>query len=578
VATEPEASSGWERVKGPEIAGGEGRASESRGRGAAIPIAPAVAPAFHSPLNSSMNSLNWLLPEPADAEVTDPLAQAKAEYERGMELSKQGQFRAAAERFAHAVELAPEEAAGHFGLAAASEKLGRRDLFQRHIHEALRLNPKHAPARFALAAWYWHLGDLATALEHNAEALSVSPTELRYIVLQATLLMSAERPQEARDLIEPLIAGGSTDRWLVQFYARLAPSIGQEERALAALARAMDAPGLSAQTDGRPMLHFAAARLLDRMGRFDEAFAQARAGNELVRSVSRVHDPASHSQWVTRKIGYFTRKRLESLPRATQENRRPVFILGMPRSGTSLIEQILASHPAVYGAGELETLRLIAKGSSGSEWSEGEPYPECLDGLSLARANRLAAQYLREVESLAADANHGDAVHITDKQPLNFLILDLVEILFPGCHVIHCIRNPLDTCLSNFITNFEGGNEFKFDLAHLGQYHRDYRRLMEHWKKVLSVPMLDVRYEDVVLDTEGQVRRLLEFLGLPWDERCMKYYQNTRRVRTASEDQVRRPIYTSAIGRWKHYERHLGELIASLGRGTGSVSSAVSTA
>jgi hypothetical protein len=302
------------------------------------------------------------------------------------------------------------------------------------------------------------------------------------------------------------------------------------------------------------------------MGRFDQAFEQARTGNERVRSVSRVHEPAAHAQWVTRKIAYFSRKRIKSLPRATLETRRPVFIVGMPRSGTTLIEQILASHPAVHGAGELQTLRLIAKGSAGSDWSEGEPYPECLDGLSLARANRLAAHYLREVESLAADANRADATYITDKQPLNFLILDLVEILFPGCHVIHCIRNPLDTCLSNFITNFEGGNEFKFDLAHLGQYHRDYRRLMDHWKKVLNVPMLDVRYEDLVLDTEGQVRRLLEFLGLPWDERCMKYYENARQVRTASEDQVRRPIYTSAIGRWKHYERHLGELIAALGR------------
>jgi hypothetical protein len=208
----------------------------------------------------------------------------------------------------------------------------------------------------------------------------------------------------------------------------------------------------------------------------------------------------------------------------------------------------------------LEALRLIAKGSSGSDWSEGAAYPECLDGLSLARANKLASKYLGEIELLDAKATY-----VTDKQPLNFLILDLVEILFPGCHVIHCVRSPLDTCVSNFMTNFEISNEFKFDLGHLGQYHRDYRRLMEHWKKVLTLPLMEVRYEDLVLDTEGQVRRMLEFLGLPWDDRCLKYYENRRGVRTASEDQVRRPIYTSSIGKWKLYEKYLGELIAALG-------------
>jgi tetratricopeptide (TPR) repeat protein len=566
VTTEPQASSGWERVNGQQVTGND---SQRRGAGAsaAIPIAAGVGgPAFHSPLNSSLNSMNWLVPEPADEEGPDPVARSKAEFERGIVLSKQGQFRAAVECFTRAVELAPASADAHYGLAAASESLGRREIFRQHIREALRLDPDHAPARFTMAVWRWQLGDLEEAIRHSAAELSAARGDFKYVTLHATLLLAADRAQEARELLEPIIDSGTTDRWLVQLYSRLAPSIGQEDRALTALRRAMDADGLSAQSDGKPLLHFAAARLLDRVGRFDEAFEQARRANDLVRSVSRVHDPAAHSQWVTRKIGYFTRTRIGSLPRATLEAKRPVFIVGMPRSGTTLVEQILASHPQVHGAGELEILRLIAKGSSGSEWSEGEPYPECLDGLSLARANRLAAHYLGEVEALAAGADHPDATYITDKQPLNFLILDLVEILFPGCHVIHCIRNPLDTCLSNFITNFEGGNEFKFDLAHLGQYHRDYRRLMEHWKKVLRMQMLDLRYEDLVLDTEGQVRRMLEFLNLPWDERCMKYYQNARRVRTASEDQVRRPIYTTAIGRWKHYERHLGDLIAALGR------------
>jgi hypothetical protein len=151
--------------------------------------------------------------------------------------------------------------------------------------------------------------------------------------------------------------------------------------------------------------------------------------------------------------------------------------------------------------------------------------------------------------------------------PLNVLGLELVELLLPGSRVIHCVRDAIDTCLSCYLTGFSVANEFSFDLAHLGHYYRDYRRLVTHWKKVLSVPVLDVRYEDVVFDTEEQVRRMLEFLDLPWDERCLRFYENPRRVTTASEDQVRRPVYATSVGRWKNYERHLPQLLAALGRG-----------
>jgi tetratricopeptide (TPR) repeat protein len=507
-----------------------------------------------------LDSLSWLA---AQSPAPDGADQEAA---RGAALMQQGRFQEALEHFELAVALAPGNPEYHHLLAGAADKAGRLDLAGKHLAEAVRLNPAWAEARYALATHLHKVGELERGLEHATAALELEPRNTGYLTLRATLLMASGQAGAAWEAIEPLITAGETDRWLVHLYARLAPSLGHEERALEALKRAMEVPGLSAGPSGKPLLHFAAARLLDRLGRYGEAFEEARRGNDLVRTVSRPHDPAGHSEWITRKTTYFTRRRLDSLPRATHESRRPVFIVGMPRSGTTLVEQILASHPAVFGAGELEHLRLIAKGSSRADWSEGENYPESLDGLSLARANRLAAQYLGMIEAL----DGGAATYVTDKQPLNFLILDLVELLFPNCHVIHCIRNPLDTCLSNFITNFEAGNEFKFDLGHLGAYHRDYRRLMEHWKKVLSVPVLDVRYEDVVLDTEGQVRRILEFLDLPWDERCLRYYENVRRVRTASEDQVRRPIYTSAIGRWKHYEGQLGELIAALGRSGGA--------
>ena len=390
-------------------------------------------------------------------------------------------------------------------------------MIERHALEALRLNPNRVPAHCALAAWHYRHGRLEPATASIEAAAALAPGDRSIAVSRASILLASGKVREAWEAMQPFADAEVPDRWIAGLSARAASAVKQEQRALEMVEQALRAPGLSSQADGKPMLHFAASTLLDKLGRYDEAFEQARLGNDTIRTAVRRHDPEGHSEWVTNKVRYFTRRRLKSLPRATHDNRRPVFIVGMPRSGTSLVEQILSCHPQVHGAGELNALRLIAKGSSEADWSEGAAYPEALDGLSLSGANRLAEQYLA-----AACAGSGDATYVTDKQPLNFLLLDLVELLFPHCHVIHCVRNPIDTCLSCFMTNFEQSNPFKFDLAHLGAYYRDYRRLMEHWKKVLTVPMLEVRYEDVVLDTEGQARRMLEFLNLPWDEQCLE--------------------------------------------------------
>ena len=297
------------------------------------------------------------------------------------------------------------------------------------------------------------------------------------------------------------------------------------------------------------------------MGRHAEAFEHARQGNEVLRSAEPRHDPELHAAWVSRNIQYFTPERVESLPRATHGSRRPIFVLGMPRSGTTLVEQILGHHPSVHAGGELRVASAGHPRSAGADWAE-EPYPHCFDDLSVERgANRAAAQYLATIDAL----DGGAGTYVTDKQPLNFLLLAVIELLFPRSRVIHCVRGALDTCLSCYMTNFDVPNAYKFDLSHLGAYYREYRRLMDHWKRVLPIPILDVRYEDLVLDTRGQVKRMLEFLELPWDEACMRYYEGGRPARTASVDQVRRRIYTGSIGRWKHYEKHLVPLIAALG-------------
>jgi tetratricopeptide (TPR) repeat protein len=475
-------------------------------------------------------------------------------------LYNRGQYSAAVERFLAAVRLDPTEAEFHNMLGCAAERADMPQLVERHLHEAIRLNPRHAGAHAALGAWHADRGELEPALRHSTAALEIKPGDPKALLALASTHFARGDKQATFEALRPMIEQPVPNRWAVQLYARLAPGIGHEEQALAAIDRALTAPNLPPTPDGKPLLLFAAAALLERLGRYAEAFARAREGNEVARTSRPPFDPVAHASRVNRSIRYFSKRRVQSLPRATHGNGRPVFIVGMPRSGTSLVEQVLASHPAVYGAGELRTLGLIARETEQTDWAKGEPYPHCLDMLSPRRANELAARYLSVIESMNVAARY-----VTDKMPVNFLHLDLVELLFPESRIIHCVRSPLDTCLSCYTSNFARGNEFSFDLSHLGPYYRDYQRLMDHWAKVLTVPMLEVRYEDVVLDTEQQVRRMLEFLDLPWDERCLKFYENRRNVQTSSKDQVNKPIYISSVARWKFYEKHVGPLIASLG-------------
>ena len=309
-----------------------------------------------------------------------PKARAAQAAASGGEMLRRGQFEAAVDAFQRAVSLQPAVASYHLGLAAAASAAGRGDLVEHHARRVLDLAPGEAAPHEILAKWYQREGQVERALQHSAAALERTPRNspgyVDLLVLHAGLLHAAGRTADAADAVDRALATGSTDRWLAALNARLAPARKQERRALEVLERAMQAPGLPPRPDGKPMLHFAASTLLDKLGRFDEAFAQARLGNETLRSAAPPHDPAAHSQWVSRKIRYFTRERMESLPRATNDSTRPLFILGMPRSGTTLVEQMLACHPAVHPGGEMQALRLAAKESSDADWAAGESYPE----------------------------------------------------------------------------------------------------------------------------------------------------------------------------------------------------------
>jgi hypothetical protein len=239
----------------------------------------------------------------------------------------------------------------------------------------------------------------------------------------------------------------------------------------------------------------------------------------------------------------------------SSDSQLPLFIVGMPRSGTTLLAAMLSNHPAIGTAGELPTiheftLRLAdVTGSSAA-------YPQAVTMITPAVAASLATAY----ETRLKRDNGSAFTYIIDKHPLNFRHLGLIAMLFPRCHIIHCTRHPLDTALSNYFQRFSVAYDYSFDLRNIGRFYAEYARLMAHWRSVLPAQMIEIRYEDMIAQTEQVARRALDFLGLPWDARCLAPHTNPHSVDTASNWQVRQPIYTHAIARWQHYERHLQPL------------------
>ena len=249
----------------------------------------------------------------------------------------------------------------------------------------------------------------------------------------------------------------------------------------------------------------------------------------------------------------FTADYLQARPDHRSIGPQPIFVVGMPRSGTSLTEQILASHSQVHGAGELETVRQLA-------WQSVKRFPEDLPALNDEGWRQLGAAYLDEVKRLA-----GGSPIIVDKLPRNFIHIGIIRCMLPAARIVHIGRDPMDTCLSCFQNYFySSGMAYTTDQADLGRYYRQYEMLMEHWRASLQKGIFDMTYEDLVADTENRVRKLLDFCELDFEATCLDFHKTERRVATASATQVREPIHARSVGRWRNYEKFLGPLIGAL--------------
>jgi tetratricopeptide (TPR) repeat protein len=424
-----------------------------------------------------------------------------------------------------------------------------------HYRRALEINPANTAAYKYLGSALIMNGQLDDALACYRQAARLDPSDLGMIAAEATILERQGLTDQAYAVIKPHVDAGSTNLEIANAFAELCEPVGRCDEAIDLLEGGLVQDKTVIGRERRILAHFHLGRLYDRRKIYDKAFSNFKAGNDLK---PHVFDGEGFTKFISALIDTFDADFMRTAPRAGHGSQRPIFIVGMPRSGTSLVEQVLSSHPQVRGGGELEDIRNIVFSVSALLGSP-LPYPQSVRGLTAEACDRMALRYLERLMQISPDARF-----VTDKMPQNFLGLGLIALLFPETRIIHCTRDPLDTCLSCYFYDFAGFHPYVYRLENLGLYYRQYQRLMRHWQAVLPIPVLNVSYEAMVADQERVSRELLAFCDLEWDERCLRFYESDRVVLTSSYQQVRKPIYKDSLQRWRHYEPYLEPLKKAL--------------
>jgi len=456
--------------------------------------------------------------------------------------------------------------------------------------EALNVQPTNLSILSGLGLIHAKLGQYAEALVYYDKVLDVWPNHSETLNNRGNALMGLRRTAEALASYDKAIAlcadypsahynKGNALSEIGQFDAasqaletaiKLAPRTARFYRALLEGRRAT--PGdpylqaledllqgaASLDPDEQIDLHFGLAKAYADLGDHERSFRRLMDGNALKRK-HVVYDEKANFEIFEQTRAAFTHELMGMNKGLSESSANPIFIVGMPRSGSSLIEQILASHPQVFGAGEIDDFGKAIISVTG--FAEAIDSPAYLSRLPREKLLQIGANYLDRTRSLAPDAGR-----ITDKMLLNFRFVGLIHMALPNARIIHTVRDPMDTCLSCFSNLFAGKSQpYAYDLSELGRYYRAYESMMTHWRTVLpSNVMLDVQYEGVIADFEGQVRRLIAYCGLDWEPRCLDFHKTQRQVRTASREQVRQPLYQRSVGRWRPFEPFLGPLLAAL--------------
>jgi tetratricopeptide (TPR) repeat protein len=503
-------------------------------------------------------------------------------------LNDRGDYDKAAEYGRRAIELNPQLADAYINLSGIETSRQRHGDALRWLNALLSFAPMHAGGLAAQALVLKQLDELPAALDAAQFAVSAAPENPEThnslgqvlqalgrfepalaaydraaslpgtaretaLLNRAALFIEFGRTAEARAALDavreafPDSARALFNQADLRRFTADDPAIGKMQ--------AMLAPGGAQSPSDRMLLHFALGKACLDLGESERAFRHLNEGNRMKRATF-AYDPEATALWMASIPQVFTPALLEAKAGQGAASAVPVFVLGMPRSGTTLVEQVLASHPDIHGAGEMRHVQGLVD-SLGS-------FPDSAAGLTPEQLAAMGAAYLARVAPLAQGRRH-----VVDKMPSNFLYAGLIRLILPDARIIHCRRDPVDTCLSCYTKLFTSEQAFSYDLAELGGFHSSYQALMAHWRAVLPAShFLEVDYEAVVADLEVEARRILAFLELPWDDACLRFHETERPVRTASVNQVRQPVYRSSAGRWRAHAAQLGPLLAALGAAT----------
>ena len=452
----------------------------------------------------------------------------------------------AAELHKQALLCKPDYADGHLNLANTLQLQGLIKEAKAHYRKAIEYNPHAVLAFHGLGQLMASQGETEEALSLLERARALQPGFADISASIAEIHEKQGNSEKALEVITPYIASQETTPGVSLCFAKLAPDLNRQADAIKLLLQQLEKPALPSSI--KKSIFFALGDLFDSTGEYNQAFEYYQQGND---GIPAPDNDIIKANQIRLLINTFPDETDSHVTRSSNMSDKPVFIVGMPRSGTTLIEQILSSHPAITGAGEVPYLGDILN-SFPERFGRSKTYPDCVAELSSSDLDSLASDYLDKLLKHAPDA-----ARITDKMPHNFLHIGIIDRLFPNSRIIHCIRDPIDTCLSIYFHNFSTNHPYTRDLRKLGDYYRAYRELMEHWPKVTQIPVLNIYYEQLVAEQETTSRKIIEFCGVDWNEKCLRFHESGRVVNTPSYSQVRRPLYSKSVNRWRHYEEHL---------------------
>jgi tetratricopeptide (TPR) repeat protein len=453
----------------------------------------------------------------------------EARLELGRLLKDQHRLEEAITEFENAIELDPDNHQGHYLLASVLAPAARTEDSIAAYRKVLQLRPQHAGAWLGLGHTLKTVGQQEEAIEAYRECIRLKPAN-------GEIYWSLANLKTYR----------LSDADIEQIEARLSAEDSQDNRPE------------DLDNQSRVNFLFALAKAWEDRGDFERAWGYYEQGNSTQR-MAESYDPVRTEVQNDAITHVFDRELLESRQGLGHSSNEPIFIIGLPRSGSTLLEQILASHSQVEGTAELPYVSVVSNSISNNR-ADGLGYPQAMRDLGSENLRRLGQNYL----DLARIHRTEGRPRFIDKMPNNFPAVGFLQLILPNAKIIDARRYPLDSCLSCYRQLFARGQSFTYDLTDIGEYFLQYQRMMDYWHDVLPGRVLTVQYEDMVTDFESQVGRLLDYCDLPFEEHCVRFWETDRPVRTASSEQVRQPIYTKSIHRWRQYEHHLGELIEVL--------------